>query len=475
MNPGLISPMKALKSIQQTQEVSSFLREIDPIKNSFKGAFFTFLAMRDGDGFAIWHGQLFLQVTANTAPSSEFRSSSIWAGQYTLAELGFSVEEFLNSLLSGSLITPGGTLRFPTKKPEAPYETSFIPFFNKSSQAQQRQMELYLRGADRPKLDRISIDWELRSSSPPYDGLADLIEAYNLTSWEGDFHSVGVTAFHVGAINNQSAISGTRAKLGVLLAKGLDTNAALLGFRLLPKQGVAKRGTIQGAQFTWTTREDIQYGVTEMDVPAGCILQCFFSYQGIPQHWRWVLDPNGVNPLRTAYAAFDPELDVLKGLLTKQQGSNRGYNARDFESGVARALWMLGFSVVQVGNTPQTSDAPDILAVTPSGNVLVIECTTGQLKAENKLALLVERKRAVQKALIDAGQAHFKVLAIIVTAKHTEEVKADLEQAKKLEIVVCAADDIEELFGRLRLAPDPERLFEQAQAQLEDRGFLKTN
>ena len=50
---------------------------------------------------------------------------------------------------------------------------------------------------------------------------------------------------------------------------------------------------------------------------------------------------------------------------------------------------MLGFSVVHLRSTTRMQDAADLLATTPSGHIAVIECTTGLLKAEDKLALLM--------------------------------------------------------------------------------------
>ena len=87
---------------------------------------------------------------------------------------------------------------------------------------------------------------------------------------------------------------------------------------------------------------------------------------------------------------------------------------------------MLGFSVIHFGGTPKTSDAPDLIAVTPQGHYAIIECTTGLLKAANKLPHLVERAEKTRQALIASGHGYLRVLPIIVTNKRRDEVKADL-------------------------------------------------
>jgi hypothetical protein len=89
-------------------------------------------------------------------------------------------------------------------------------------------------------------------------------------------------------------------------------------------------------------------------------------------------------------------------------------------------LWLLGFSVAQLGGTPRTQDAADIIATTPNGHFAVIECTTGLLKADNKLPLLHDRAQAVRRALESSAHNQLRVLPVIVTTKSREEIKPDL-------------------------------------------------
>jgi hypothetical protein len=98
-------------------------------------------------------------------------------------------------------------------------------------------------------------------------------------------------------------------------------------------------------------------------------------------------DPDRVqNPRRAVYEAFDPKLENLKNILSNAQG--RGEEARDLESAIAWLLWMLGFSVAHL-NTRKMREAPDLIAATPQGHFLIVECTTGLLKAENKLSIFI--------------------------------------------------------------------------------------
>jgi hypothetical protein len=54
-------------------------------------------------------------------------------------------------------------------------------------------------------------------------------------------------------------------------------------------------------------------------------------------------------------------------------------------------LTLLGFSVANYGRIPKLQKGPDIIAITPSGHVGVVECTVGLINESDKLAKLVQR------------------------------------------------------------------------------------
>ena len=55
------------------------------------------------------------------------------------------------------------------------------------------------------------------------------------------------------------------------------------------------------------------------------------------------------------------------------------------------------------------------------------------------------------------------MLPVIVTSKAREEVKADLEQAEKLGIVVLTRESLEEALKRTLVLPDAEALFAEGE------------
>jgi hypothetical protein len=75
------------------------------------------------------------------------------------------------------------------------------------------------------------------------------------------------------------------------------------------------------------------------------------------------------NARRTAYQVFDSRLAVLRDFLSRE---GRGWNARDLEVGVSWLLWLLGFSVANLGGTARTQDFADLVATTPYGHFVVV-------------------------------------------------------------------------------------------------------
>lgn len=212
----------------------------------------------------------------------------------------------------------------------------------------------------------------------------------------------------------------------------------------------------------WEPRQHFLYGSAEIEVPEGAVIHCTATYAGYAQHQGWISDPSTVqNPYRAVYEAFDNQMVTLRDFLEHSQG--KGRDARDLEAGVAWLLWMLGFSVAHLGGTAKTQDAPDLIATTPRGNFAVIECTTGLLKADNKLPRVIERAETVRRKLDASGNRHLRVLPIMVTSKDREEVKADLEQAEKLGVVVVTKESLLQALNRTLVLPDAEGIYAEGE------------
>jgi aspartate ammonia-lyase len=99
-----------------------------------------------------------------------------------------------------------------------------------------------------------------------------------------------------------------------------------------------------------------------------------------------------INLKRALVEVHDPELRALQKALTgvtarKEKGRN------DFESSVGVLFYMLGFESVRIGAVRKLSDGPDIYALAPQRDALVVECTAAAFN-EDKLERLTGKKTA---------------------------------------------------------------------------------
>lgn len=450
------------------KNIDAFFSAIEPFQGAYKNATFNYLAVKRGDDFQLVQGRLLFNTLPSKIPFTHFQSNNIRAGHYRLSELNLGARDLITSLLSGTISTPNGKLFF-FGNDAGKFSVSYEPIHHEGVKLQCRLNVLTINGAPQtsdigqPIFESIRqalFDWELRAAPTPYDGLQELALEY----LQGPLRSnanVEVVAFNVAAVDGRSVIHGTNAKLGIFLAHGLATDNVTLGYRIFSQGRVETRAMIQGSAMQWTGTGDHQYGSAEIVVPIAAVLHCYASYSGMAQHFWWVSDPETVqNPKRAVYNLFDNKLEILSDFLSKAGG--KGRDARDLEFGVAWLLWMLGFSVAHLGGTDKTQDAADLIATTPAGHFAVIECTTGLLKADNKLPLLVERTARVRRVVDASNNKHVRVLSVMVTSRTRDEIKADVEQAEKLGILVISRENLEQAVINTLVLPNAEQLYEQA-------------
>lgn len=445
-----------------SKKIADFFAGIAPWETAYKHVGLSYFAVKYEGVFVLSQARLFLRTAPSTIPATHFQSSNIRAGYYPLIELSGTPREVIERILSGTLPTPHGELSFPPEQ-NGHYSAIYTPLHHEGQQSGNRLDVLMLTGMQRMQYVRQpQLDWELKAAPTPYDNLNDLLFDYILGAYQGDFAKVEVIASHVAGVDLSARVQGTKATVGILLANGLSQEKCRLGYRVFHQGRVVTRASIDGTMMRWEPQENFLRGSTEIDVPDGAVLGCTATYDGYAQHQGWITDPSTVqNPYRAVYEAFDNQVTILRDFLENSQG--KGRDARDLEAGVAWLLWMLGFGVAHLGGTAKTQDAPDLVATTPNRNFAVIECTTGLLKADNKLPRLIERAETLRRRLDASGNRHLHVLPVIITSKDREEVKADLEQAEKLGVVVVTKESLLQALNRTLVLPDAEGIYTEAE------------
>ncbi|ARQ02572.1 hypothetical protein [Pseudorhodoplanes sinuspersici] len=441
--------------------VDDFFAEVARYEAGYAHVAFNFVAIRSEDRFVIVQGRLFLNSIDPKMPTYIFQSPNVRAGRYQLSELKLDMRAFVAQLLTGKITTPDGDLHFVAIQ-NGDYAVSYMPFHPDGLQNQNRTSVLRLM-AGPVTIAQPNIDWEVKSATPPYDGLQELATELGFGSISVATSTIEIIAFNVAAIDMQdSKVSGSTAVLGVVVASGLDSEKVKLGYRVYNPALPTERKTVEGASMVWTNDGALKRGRTEVQVPPAAVINCVVSYDGCALHHQWVGDPErSQNSRRAVYEAFDPKLEALEGMI--RNASMRGQDARQLEPAVAWIMWMLGFSVVHLGGMPRTRDAADLIAVSPAGHFLVVECTTGLLKAENKLALLHARAEAVRRSLAASNNTYQRVLPMIVTSKTVAEVKPDMEAAGRLGIRVVTMETVEQAINRTLIQPNADQMFFDAE------------
>lgn len=166
---------------------------------------------------------------------------------------------------------------------------------------------------------------------------------------------------------------------------------------------------------------------------------------------------------------IDPRPEILRGFLQPDYPL-KGMAADDFEAGIAWLLWALGFSAAAFGANSKTTDAFDTVAVSPGGEVVVVECTLALLRADSKLSKLAARAARLRDALSTSNMKHLRVLPVRVSAMPLEQVKVDIPSAEEHAILVLARESLAAALDvDLFRFPDADGFFARGTAQMEER------
>ena len=458
----------ATVSEHQRKELQTFLDIIAPWKAAYADARFSFIGARKDGIIKVLQGQLLLGNAQLALPTQFIETTSMAAGYYALAKAGHNFEDVLEKLLSGVLDTPHGPVELAHDD-----KNEIGVYLDRHPQVvggtQKRITKLILSGTQwrQQLLDPRIATLELRETERPYGDIGELSQELMQARYADVSHaSIEILAFNVAEVDLSKRIIGGCAELGIVLSRHLEPAQCTFGCRTLVKDAVVERNRLAGDAFTWGMKEreglvPVWYGSMNVQVPPGAILQCFVSYAGQFQNDGEVADPDTFsNALRMVHSAFDPDLQILRNYLSEER-SSRGRDARDFETGIANLLFMLGFSVDPLFGKP-LEEGPDLIATTREGHIALVECTTsGDIDKNGKWSKLVDRAAKLRAVLKNAAHDHLRVLPVIVTSRPREAI-AKREEAKVRGVVVLTREDLEAAIEKTIVPQDPDALFSQA-------------
>ena len=430
------------------------------------------LGLRSDDVLELVTARIVLDVGRDTECKAPFRAGRVEAHQIMLSQHESDVQSVARSIASadGFHAASIGRIKLPSTEQAGIFVGQPTMLHPEGLTAGNRLAVLSIGGGNVVDLlPQPESDWLLKAADLPYDSVQELAIDYGLGTLRGDRALLEVVARTAIEVLAETAVAGTRASIGIWMASSLDRAKAKLGFRVVHQGRVVQRGAIRGSDLTWSDRDLAAVGAGEIDIPAGSVVQLVASYADQAHHVQWRADPKSfLNPRTAILSLVDPSNTVLQSYL-RPDAPLRGQAADDFEAAIAWLLWALGFSAATFGTNSKTRDAFDMVATTPRGDFVVVECTLGLLRADSKLSKLAARTANVRDALAASNMKHLRVLPVIVTAMTTDQVEADAGPAADTGVLVVTREDLDEVQNELIRFPDADALFERGLRAVQDR------
>lgn len=443
------------------QKLDEFFAMCSDYKGAYVHTNFGFIAVRDPHGLHLAQGHLILPVGKEVPSRMEVQTPSICGCSVPLSELGVDMRGLLAALLGEGLDTPVGKLTFGRHTDTTETVSAHLEQFPSNFYTSEvHPLRLTLSSGSHRFVNRqAEFQSDLRAGTIPYDSLSELSFDLGLLPLRWDTSAIAVTAHTVVGVDLSRHVLDGVAHLALRAARGVDITHARLGYRIQDRAGRALvRRSVEADALQW--RDDGEYlriGELPVSVPPGSVVQCFASYRGRWTHQGWVGDPNNsANLRRLAHEVFDTNLDGIRRSIFDVKQLKQ--NARTLESGIANLLFLYGFAVNPLSSQFMT-EAADLLAFTPQGNIAVVECTIGAVDNDGKLSKLLARTVALSEKLKSAGSAHLKCLPVVVTTLRRETV-TDLELAAQKGIVIVTVEDLQRLLEESLVPQDPERSFD---------------
>lgn len=455
------------------QQLETFFASIASWRAAYVRARLHYFAVRTEWGLSIVSARIYLDIGGADSIKPRFCAGTFEAGEWEIDQGVQSVEDVVRALISeeGLHIEGVGNVRLVGDERQEIFAVPPILLHPEGLNTGNRLAVFSLTGINWNELIRQpESDWLLKAADMPYESVQELCTEYGLGVFQADRAIVEVVARTAVQVLAEACVEGTTAKLGIWMSRHLDRKTARLGYRIIDNGRILHRGSVSGTDLVWQEDGFALIGRFRMDVPAGGIVQCIASYDGHAHHVQWRADPTShLNPRAAVFQLVDPRREILQSFL-QPDSPPRGKAADDFEAGVAWLLWILGFSTAAFGANSKTSDAFDTVAVSPSGDFLIVECTLALLRADSKLSKLAARAARLRDALSASNMKHLRVLPVIVSAMTQEQVKVDIASAEENGILVLTRESLTSALNvEIFRFPDANGLFARGIAKVEER------
>lgn len=412
-----------------------------------------YLGLKSEEGLTL----LDASIRFSPLPFSEFESFSIETQEIIAGQIAYpslskpKLEKLRSNAINGKLETSYGTLSLPLAE-RLSYFTELINRQNWNSDLHLRVTgnTLYLTNP----VTLTKIDNSLRCASLPFDGLTDLCRWLGLKEPYTTQASITLHGHPpIDLILDECSFQSGKLKLTIHALGSLNFQDISLNIRPIPGK-TSTRTSIQ-QQIVWKRyQKGIRQGIVEVELEnVDSVLVILMLKKSLVRR-NWFEDPaRAVNYRLITAQSFDKDLKDLKQALSPE-----GNESRKFEKAVSSLMYILGFTQDQ----PLGTDGPDIIASTPRGRIILVECTVKISDAHTKIGKLVQRRGVVQEALRIGGHSTREVIAILVCALTKDQIPVvDSKEWYENKILLVTKPDLEELLRRARTLLDPDELLDE--------------
>lgn len=443
--------MPTLKSTVSGEIARSFQRQCkDWLCTGYFGLI-RFVAEKSSGQPRILFATILLQPTPIPLHSFDLDTEHLSAAQIVLQNITRkNAVEIISFALKGSILIDSTALDL--------VGTERFELYVEPESNEQWQRTLHVR-TDRPKntsLDSKTISLindQLRQNDIPFDGLPDLLNwlQFDPSAVSSPSSSIELTVFPPAAIAfSENGVSKGLLDVDFHLHPNLATKLVTVGVHQFP--GPIGRTRIRATEhITWQKPDrNVRLGNLKLQVPdADRALVMLSVGRKTAQRQRFGDQSKAVNKRLLAAQFFDKGLSGLRQTLLSAQPSE----SRKFEQAVSLLLFILGFNSAN----PLQSDAPDVLAVTPFGRMIVIECTLKISDFNNKLGKLFERQRALSEALKN-GNHDAQVHSFLVCGNSREQIISEEKLLNEHRVGLICREQLEQALSNIHHPPTPDKM-----------------
>ena len=395
----------------------------------------------------------------------ELDIGSTLAGRRVMTDLSRTkLLEVLTSATTGQVCVNGLTLKLDSNKA--------LDFYAEphTGETWLANLHLHVVGEAHPQqsvFQSTNTNRQLRTATHPFDGIDDLCSWLNLADTRPSGKACGINLRVLPPIDVFPEKDNLEANLFHLRLEAhfkVATKNVGLAIREFPGKGIATRQQI-AASIKWERPKNRRrIGTLQINLQNADSVLMMLSVNGLTVRRHWFVDQSkAINVRYVAMQLFDRELKYLRQCVLLDPGEVSKNDSARFEKGISALFFLLGFAP---GGQLET-DAPDLILMSPSGRVALVECTVKISDFRSKLEKIAARRRELIQKLEATGH-NLGVDAFLVCGAQKAQISLDQKHLTDCEVTLLTREDIEQAFYRLRNPVSPDDLLQEANKKLID-------